>query len=339
MYNLVIAKIKDQWETSVFLFTKNTTVTNGKLFASIAQVYKSVGLPVSRISARFQSGFVETTNYHCTRTGPCAGGICDLCSQCVSTTIEFVTVNVPEEYDTNVLQEPDFIYNGGGGWVPPAPTETTTPCEIINKLASDYKIKQKMTNLETAAKNYKFESVFPMYNDPNVQPVCCPASYQAIPSTGIVGNQYNPTVTWSGTTDVKGLLHSHYEGLLSVPSGTDLQDLYNLMKNPLITDDFFYGLVTHSGTRYMLIISDRAAFVAFGDKYLSQRKLGDFEKDIYNKIYEISENASAVNNEIGFVKMLTQMNTGVTTFSANSDFTSYQKLTYNNNQVTPSNCN
>lgn len=115
VYNLVVSKIDNQWETSIFLLTKNSTITNGKLFSSIKEVYKSVGLP-STISARIISGFAETTTFHCTNTGECARtGICDRCKDCVTTTIDYVVVEGPQDNANDNFQDPSFLFNDGGG--------------------------------------------------------------------------------------------------------------------------------------------------------------------------------------------------------------------------------
>lgn len=140
---------------------------------------------------------------------------------------------------------------------------------------------------------------------------------------------------------MKGLIHSHYNGLLSILSPTDLMDLYNIMSDPFVTSDFFYGVVTHSGTAYILQIKDRNAFLAFGNKnFTTQRKFEAFEQNIYNKKYNIKHDNSVSTNRLGFVKMLIQLNAGLNIYEATDlTFTDYKKLEFNNNQVTENNCN
>lgn len=135
-------------------------------------------------------------------------------------------------------------------------------------------------------------------------------------------------------------MHSHYEGLLSIYSVTDLHDLYLKILNDQVTDDFFSALVTKSGTRYLLIIADKAKFIAFGNKHLFTKKNRDLLELKYEK-YNIKKNVSNDANERGFMKMITQMDAGINTFSGNSNFSDWQKLSYSNNtnQVTSSGCN
>ena len=217
----------------------------------------------------------------------------------------------------------------------------TDPCILIKKLSMDSKVKQKMINLETNAINWNYESCFTMYNDPNPNAnICCPSTLMAVPPMPFVGNLSDPNVQWTGNSLMQGIMHSHFLGLLSVFSCTDLQDLFNIIKNPKITDDFFYGLVTQSGTKYMLTISDRSAFLAFGDKYLSTlSKLESFESEYYSNKYGIDINNSSSNNELSFVKMMSEMNTGIAIFAANTDFSNYKQLSIVNNQIISSNCN
>lgn len=136
-------------------------------------------------------------------------------------------------------------------------------------------------------------------------------------------------------------MHSHYEGLLSIYSVTDLQDLYLKILNDQVTDDFFSALVTKSGTRYLLTILDRDKLIAFGNKHLSSdQKIRNLSKLCSSK-YNIKISNSNDVNEKGFMKMLTQMDIGLNTFKANSSFSDWQKLSYSNNTntLTSSGCN
>jgi hypothetical protein len=115
VYNLVISRVDNQWESSIFLLTKNESGLKGKMFSSIEKIYQSTGLP-NGVMARTNSGFAETTYYHCTNTGECkTTGICDICKYCVTTRIEFIVISSPEENDDLSLQSPFFNFNGGGG--------------------------------------------------------------------------------------------------------------------------------------------------------------------------------------------------------------------------------
>lgn len=236
---------------------------------------------------------------------------------------------VPEEFI-------DIAGPGGGGEtsVPPNPK---SPCDLIIKLNNDVLFKQKMTNLVTATA-YNFETLFTANTNPN--PASQPLSnFKFLSFNGTI-NQ--PQVIYGADArTLKGVMHSHYEGLLSIYSVTDLQDLYLKILNDQVTDDFFSALVTKSGTRYLLTILDRDKLIAFGNKHLSSdQKIRNLSKLCSSK-YNIKISNSNDVNEKGFMKMLTQMDIGLNTFKANSSFSDWQKLSYSNNTntLTSSGCN
>jgi len=120
-------------------------------------------------------------------------------------------------------------------------------------------------------------------------------------------------------------------------------DMYNTVSNPQVVNSntFFYGVVTNSGTAYILRIKDKAAFLNFGYKYFRNNgRFEDFEINTFNKKFNIKPTNSNTDNEYGFVKMLSKLNAGLNIYKAtDSTFTNYQKLEFINNQVTPTNCN
>lgn len=243
--------------------------------------------------------------------------------------------------------------NGGSGvgTTPSIPTspispfgsnemDNINPCEKVNNLKNDTKFQQKMNDLSNAAKNYKFERVYTVYDNPNpINTSTTIDNYNFFPFNG---NVYNPSASYTYSTNIKGLIHSHYEGLFSIFSSPDLQDLYNILLNPSITSDFFYGVVTEDGTSYIITISDRTKFINFGNKYLSNyQDFKDFEVQIFNKKYNIKPDNSVATNELGFLKMMSDLDIGINFYSGNEDRTLWEKKVYNptTNQVSPTNCN
>lgn len=216
----------------------------------------------------------------------------------------------------------------------------TNPCEKVNNLKNDTKFQQKMNDLSYAAKNYKFEKVYSVYDNPNpINTATTIDNYNFFPFSG---NVYNPTATYNYFTNIKGLIHSHYKDLYSIFSSPDLQDLYNILLNPSITSDFFYGVVTEDGTSYIITISDRTKFINFGNEHLGNYEdFKEFEKDIFNKKYNIKPDNSVATNELGFLKMMSELDIGLNFYSGNEDSTEWEKKVYNpiTNQVSPTNCN
>ena len=137
VYNLVISKIDNEWETSIFLLEKNITPIDGELFSSIAKVYQSAGLP-SVIAARGTVEYITRELFHCPRLAPCTATWCDRCPErCLTTEIVAYMIHTPETYDDLSLQDPIFNYNGGGGSSQnqnsPQPPTNPNPCEGITE--------------------------------------------------------------------------------------------------------------------------------------------------------------------------------------------------------------
>jgi hypothetical protein len=222
----------------------------------------------------------------------------------------------------------------------------TDPCEKIKKLQDDTNFKNRMANLIDAARNWNFERCIVMYNA-TTPTLTNNYTYQTFDGTA-----NSPESGYNGNTTMQGIIHSHYDGLLSIFSAGDLQDLYFKLKNyPEITDDFFMGVVTASNTAYLLQVPDRATFIAFGDKYLSDKnKLNKFMEEIMLNRYNIENENSNDANELGFLKMMADLNMGVSLasvdFNANTPatgtvFNSWTKKEYDKRTrtVNPSNCN
>jgi len=209
----------------------------------------------------------------------------------------------------------------------------------MSVLKNDDVFKQTMINLKNAAMQWSFEKLNTVYDDPD--PNSLPSqtdNYNYNPFSGSIGS---PFAEYSWNTGIKGVIHSHFNGHLSIFSPQDLKDMYQKMLYTQVTDDFFYGVVTHSGTGYILQIKDRNAFIQFGNKYLADDyDFSQFEIDNFNEKYKIKTGNPVSLNELGFVKMMDKLNVGLNVYKATDlTFSDYQKLDYVNSQVKPSNCN
>ena len=247
------------------------------------------------------------------------------------------------EWTFNVVSEPCPIEGGGGDTTPnngggstigggsntstsPKPCKTCNfnnidndPCSLIKKLNNDFVFKTKLASLFQSAKIDNFEkySVLSADPTPNTQPgqedAYDYADSQGVPNaTGAIYTAY---------TNSLGVIHSHYVGLNSIFSPDDLQDLYNKMLVPEITDNFFIGVVTAEGTAYILQIQDRQAFINFGNQYLANDdKTLKFTNKFYKGKYNLASN-DKVANEKNFLKMMSDFGMGVslagTSFSSN----------------------
>jgi hypothetical protein len=248
-------------------------------------------------------------------------------------------------------------HQGGGGNTTTDPTVNTTPlinptemdaptpCDKILKLQADTNFKLRMSGLIEPARNYTREVVTVVNENPNPIPTNN-YTYETF-----AGTVQSTTAEFRIYTNSAGYIHSHYNDLGSVFSAGDLQYLYLLLKNnPTSFDDIFLGLVTASNTAYLLLIENRAAFIAFGDKYLAdKKKLDNFiQEKMYNK-YDIHQDSSNQTNEDGFLEMMSDLNIGISLASSHFNttdapspdlFNSWTKLKWdkNLNKKTTSKC-
>lgn len=236
---------------------------------------------------------------------------------------------------------------GTGTYNPNLPVITTpifedtpqiNPCTKINFLNNDAVFLQKIETLKSAASQWNFEKLYTIYDDPT--PNSDSGQTDNYDYEEFQGSQFQPTATYTGNTSMKGIIHSHTDDLLSIFSPQDLRDFYNLINNPLITEDFFYGVVNSDGVAYVLQLSNRQEFINFGNKYLSSdSKFAVFETETYYKKFGVRLENSSTLNENNFLKMLSNLTFGITIARKESGSSEFKKLTYLNNQVVPATCN
>ncbi len=111
-YNLVYEKLGEEWNELIF-FNKekdNPAEDESKLERS-QMVY-------NRMNVSLSQGFsqVITYSFHCTGTGKCAGGTCDLCPLCVSETVTYVYTGINnQDPGSGTGSAPGDSGSGGGG--------------------------------------------------------------------------------------------------------------------------------------------------------------------------------------------------------------------------------
>lgn len=337
VYNLVVSKIDNEWETSIFLLAKNSTPINGKLFSSIEKVYQSAGLP-NGIMARTISGFAETTYYHCTNTGKCkTTGRCDMCKLCVTTRVESIVINDPEKEDDLSLQDPIFTYNDGGGGGSQTPTQITTnpnPCEGITEKVNNPDIKTKIVNLKTpAVLNLNYEKGFDF-----IENAAGNLSYNPIDGnpgqTGI-----NFTIDSNGNT--VGFIHSHFDKPNMSPIFTieDVRsfnaiDIYRGIKRKSRTNTCLM-LVSRAGV-FALVIEDFTLMKNYGDKLHDPIEFEELKN-------EYNGDLTSLRTDDDVIKQVLQVlpKYGVGLYKANDNLDGWNKLTYNSNtnSIVPTPCN
>ena len=154
-------------------------------------------------------------------------------------------------------------------------------------------------------------------------------------------NMLEMTLPINSMNPADGYLHSHPQGALSIFSATDIKTIYDgwvtLGINNLET--FTAGVVTASGTTYMLKVEDKNAFMNFATANLKYQN--NFEAfEYWYQIYGITENNSTGNVEAGFVNLINnKFNTGLKLFKGNTqNFGQWNLREYNQGSVINSNC-
>ena len=110
LYNLVYELKNGKWEQTVYLLKELDEPTEEKKYETLEIVFSSSDtLNVS--GDRFYTCFGEMFTFHCTGTGPCATGVCDWCSLCVTRSI---ATGLCYE-DEGLTSQPLFLANDGLG--------------------------------------------------------------------------------------------------------------------------------------------------------------------------------------------------------------------------------
>lgn len=106
-FNLVYEKVGEEWNQLIFYIKdKENPLPNENPIETSEMVYNSLS----------RGFFAPITNYsfHCTGTGPCASGICDMCNLCVTQTVSYIYITImPDSGGSSGGGE--FGGSGGGG--------------------------------------------------------------------------------------------------------------------------------------------------------------------------------------------------------------------------------
>lgn len=127
IFNLVYHKENGKWETSLFSAEIKVVEGSNTLYENIKQVYSSRSTNVVCWGTEYK--------FHCTRTGPCAGGTCDLCNLCISSSAITVPCGIPEPENPSIGTggEPGFGINPGGGGIPVKVFMTALQLDLVQQ--------------------------------------------------------------------------------------------------------------------------------------------------------------------------------------------------------------
>ncbi|MDE5429495.1 hypothetical protein [Elizabethkingia meningoseptica] len=157
------------------------------------------------------------------------------------------------------------------------------------------------------------------------------------------GEEGKASIDFSVNGKIDGFIHSHYKGLLSIFSVADIFGMATLYKNGNIKDvnTFVIGVVTASGTQYMLIIDNLTKFDSFTKELFTgntvEPNVLNAYQIAYEKIYGISTQNTVENNENLFVRYLASAGTGLKLIKGTPDMKKWSLLDKDaNGNVVPS---
>ncbi|SUX46136.1 hypothetical protein [Chryseobacterium indoltheticum] len=227
--------------------------------------------------------------------------------------------------------------NGAEGNTEP-PAVKLKPCETIKKAANNANIKILLNNLKSLTTSSAAENVY-LINDIN-------ANSGNVDATHFVGELGNAAIGMSIPNPVEGFIHSHYAGLLPVFSVSDLATLAWMYKNGKIKDvsTFVMGVVTASGTQYMITIDNGIQFTSFASSMLdSQNQYSTVMSSMQEIMYVkngITNNNTLENNENNFLRYLQSNNSGLKILKGDKNFSDWSLLEINElGKTVPTKCN
>lgn len=111
-YNIVFYKASNTWQWSVLEYENISANSKNYIVKEIVNESNHNGL----VNMRLQGVWSTTTTFHCTQTGPCARGTCDMCHLCVTTTTtyEYVSLEDPTS-QFEIIEDYNNIGGGSGG--------------------------------------------------------------------------------------------------------------------------------------------------------------------------------------------------------------------------------
>jgi hypothetical protein len=204
--------------------------------------------------------------------------------------------------------------NGGGDGGNSEPDELPDPCEQANNLESNSEFKEKFISLKNKTNQNK-EYGYVFKND----------SPTTINEIELEGEENSAGIDFIPIEKLDGFIHSHYTGLLSIFSPDDIYAMAAIYVNDKMVDPstFTVGVVTASGTQYILKIDDVAKFKTFAENLINNNTFEIFSR-VYNDLYKITPQNAKEQNEKAFLQYIQQTNSGIRLFKGSDNFNDWQ---------------
>lgn len=210
----------------------------------------------------------------------------------------------------------------------------TNPCEKIKAIGKHSTTRSLFENLKTKTNSTReFGEVLE-------------TSGAQINNYHVEGTDHEPGINLNiSGGQIDGFIHSHYTGLLSVFSPGDLASISYLYKNNIIRDinTFVLGVVTASGTQYIMVIDNPNTFNTFAEQFLKNGEISENFTRVWGKwnydFYNIKEDGLADENELGFVKLLLDRKSGLKILKGSNNSNNWKELSLENGQIVSKPCN
>lgn len=219
--------------------------------------------------------------------------------------------------------------NSGIMETPPPPN----PCDKMSKIGKHEKTKELMNRLKDATKYNKEIGYVLESKGENIVP-----HY-------VEGEEGTAGIDFSVSGKVDGVIHSHYTKLLSIFSVSDIFGLAQMYKNGNIRDmnTFVMGLVTDSGTQYMMVIEDPTKFANFANNLFSEntidKKSMEMYEYMYSNMYGIKPTNTSQENENSFVNYLQTTGSGLKLIKGDRNMDNWKVLERGNGSPIQQDCN
>ncbi|WP_394973257.1 hypothetical protein [uncultured Croceitalea sp.] len=201
------------------------------------------------------------------------------------------------------------------------------PCKQMDQAEQDSALKSKLNELKGKVNdNREFGRLITGTN---------PTTFSNL----FAGQPNDGGINFSTGSKIDGFVHSHYNGLLPVFSGSDLKVIYDLHKQGKIRKwKTFTAYLVTNGTTYALKIDDIDDFLAFGDvRFKTTGFFQLFEAQYAAKINTTNTNGQ---NELAFANLIKE--SGLKLFKGNPlNFGTWTSITSNSAEtgIINDNCN
>lgn len=149
--------------------------------------------------------------------------------------------------------------------------EISDICLHINLLENNGSFAEKLNELLTHARNENHESGYILY----------PSEADVFRYEAVRGEPGEASIMFNPKEQIEGLIHNHYENLFPTFSATDIKAIYDVYKDEHMHNyaTFFSGMVSPTGTAYLLKIDDLERFLLFSNQnLLDLERFQDFER-------------------------------------------------------------